>query len=86
MPRLDKETKERIKKLDYKDLQDIVISLATKEKTAYEYILLNYLDKESGEQDLFEATKADLEIIFQCRLVKKKIQVVNYEFFEMFLF
>jgi hypothetical protein len=79
MPRLDKETKERIKKLDYKDLQDIVISLASKEKTAYDFILLNYLDKESGEQDLFEATKADLEIIFRKRHkgFSEELQIAN---------
>lgn len=79
MPRLDKETKERIKRLDYKDLQDIVLSLASKEKTAYDYILLNYLDKESGEQDLFEVTKADLEIIFRKRHkgFSQELQIAN---------
>ncbi len=64
MPRLDKETKERIKQLDYKDLQDIVIKLAAKEKTVYDYILINYLDKEQGEKELFEKTIADLEELF----------------------
>jgi hypothetical protein len=79
MPKLDKETKEQIKRLDYKDLQDIVISLASKEKTAYDYILLNYLDKESGEQDLFEATKADLEFIFRKRHkgFSEELQIAN---------
>lgn len=79
MPRLDKQTKERIKRLDHKDLQDIVISLASKEKMVYNYILLNYLDKESGEQDLFEATKADLEIIFRKRHkgFSEELQIAN---------
>ena len=67
MPRLDKETKDRIKGLDHKSLQNIVIALASKEKSVYDYILLNYLDKESGEQDLFNETKADLEVIFRKR-------------------
>ena len=65
MPRLDKETKEQIKKLNHSDLQDIVLKLASKDKSVYDYILANYLDKEYGEKDLFEATKVDLEIIFQ---------------------
>lgn len=65
MPRLNKETRERIRELNNKDLQDIVISLASKEKSAYDFILINYLDRESGEQDLFKATKADLDIIFR---------------------
>lgn len=79
MPRLDKETKERIKRLKHKDLQDIIISLASKEKTAYDYILLNYLDNEYGEQDLFEATKSDLEIIFRKRHkgFSEELQVAN---------
>ena len=67
MPRLDKETKERIKKLEYKELQDIVLKLASKEKPVYDYIFTKYLDKESGEKELFEATKADLEILFRKR-------------------
>ncbi len=64
MPRLNKETKERIRKLDYKDLQDIVIALASKDKAAYDYILLNYLDKENAEEDLFEETRDDLDFLF----------------------
>lgn len=65
MPRLDKATKEHIRKLPAKDLQDIVMHLASKDKFAYDYILVNYLDKELGEEELFEQTRADLEIIFR---------------------
>ncbi|MCW3804931.1 hypothetical protein [Plebeiibacterium marinum] len=67
MPRLDKETKERIRKLDYKELQDIVIKIASKEKSVYDFILVNYLDKKIGEKELYEATKVDLEILLQKR-------------------
>ncbi|MDY0077001.1 MAG: hypothetical protein RBR87_06960 [Bacteroidales bacterium] len=67
MPRLDKETKERIKELELKDLQEIVSKLVSKEQSVYEYIFANYLDKEFGEKELFEKTKADLEIIFDKR-------------------
>lgn len=64
MARLYKETKEQIKELDYKDLQDIVISLVSKYKVAYNFVLVKYLDKSGGELELFEATKADLDAIF----------------------
>ena len=67
MPRLDKETIARIKKLEFKELQDIVLKLASKEKSLYDYVFANYLDKEFGEKELFETTKADLEIIFRKR-------------------
>lgn len=79
MPGLDKETKERIKRLNLKDLQDIVLSLASKEKKAYDFILINDLDKEFGEQDLFEATKADLEMIFRKRHkgFSEELQIAN---------
>ncbi len=79
MPKLDKQTKEQIKGLAYKDLQDIVVSLASKEKKVYDYILINYLDKEYGEQELFEETKEDLEIIFRKRYkgFSEELQLAN---------
>lgn len=64
MPRLNKETKEQIKQLDIKSLQEIVVKLATKDKMAFDFIKVNYLDKEFGEQDLFEEAKSDLLDIF----------------------
>ena len=64
MPRLDKATKDRIKALEYAELQEIVLKLSSKEKSVYDYVFANYLDKEFGEKELFEAAKADLEIIF----------------------
>jgi glutathione S-transferase len=65
MPKLDKETKERIRQLDLKSLQEIVLKLASKDKAVYHYLLINYLDKTHGEQQLFEETKADLDFITQ---------------------
>lgn len=65
MPRLSTDTKEQIKSLPVKDLQQIVLKLAAKEKSVYDYILVNYLDKEAGEQELFEEAKADLDRLFR---------------------
>ncbi len=64
MPRLDKETRERIRQLEPKELQEIVLKLASKEKSVYDFVVINYLDKEFGETDLFERTKAELETTF----------------------
>lgn len=64
MPRLTKETKERIKNLEVNALQEIVLKLAASEKTAYDYIFFNYLNKETGEKELLEQTKSDLEFLF----------------------
>ncbi|MDD2386442.1 MAG: hypothetical protein PHP52_06625 [Bacteroidales bacterium] len=79
MPRLDKETKEKIKKLECKELQDIVIKLASKEQSVYDYVFANYIDKEFGEQELFERTKDDLDIIFQKRYkgFAEQLQMAN---------
>jgi hypothetical protein len=38
--------------------------MASKDKMVYDYIMINYLDKEFGEELLFEETKADLQKIF----------------------
>lgn len=67
MPRLSTEVKERIKQLSHADLQQIVLKIAAKEKSVYDFLLVNYLDKESAEQSLFDRTKADLEVLFQKR-------------------
>lgn len=67
MPRIDAEIKEQIKKLDYHVLQEILIKLASKEKSVYDFLLVNYLDKELAERELFEDTKGDLEVIFRKR-------------------
>lgn len=79
MPRLDRETKEQIRQLAHEDLQDIVVKLAAKEKWAYDFIFVNYLDKELGEKDLFEETKADLESIFWKRYkgFSEQLQLAN---------
>lgn len=64
MPRLSTEVKEQIKQLSHADLQQIVLKVVAKEKSVYDFILVNYLDKASGEQELFEKTKDDLNALF----------------------
>jgi hypothetical protein len=67
MSRLSAEIKEQIKNLSRKELEDIVLKTATKEQTILDFITINYLDKETGEKELFEKAKADLDIIFNKR-------------------
>lgn len=64
MPRLSKEIKEHIKALPKETLEKIVIKLASKDKWAYNFIEINYLNKETGEQELFEQTKNELSALF----------------------
>ena len=64
MPRLTNETKEQIKSLTRSELQQIVLKLAAKEKIAYDFIKVNYLDKDYGEQELYDKTKTDLDLLF----------------------
>lgn len=63
MPRLSSEIKEQIKNLDTKELQEIVLKMAAKEKLVYDFVVTNYLNKEYGEEELFEETKDDLEML-----------------------
>ena len=67
MPRLPAEIKEQIKNLSRKELEEIVLKSASKEQTILDYIMINFLDNETGETDLFERAKADLDIIFNKR-------------------
>jgi hypothetical protein len=64
MPRLSKEVKEQIKGLSLAELQQIVLKIAAKEKSVYDFLLVNYIDKGSAEQELFEKTKIDLDFLF----------------------
>ncbi len=64
MPRLSIEVKNQIKGLSRQDLEQIVLKIAAKEQSAFDFILVNYLEKEEGEKDLFEKTKSDLDVLF----------------------
>lgn len=79
MPRLNAEIKDQIKKLDYRELQEIVIKLASKEKMVFDFLIANYLDKETGEKELFDKTKDDLDIIFGKRYkgFSEQLQLAN---------
>jgi hypothetical protein len=54
----------QINQLSKKELEKLVLKAAAKDKIFHDYLLVNYFDKEYGEQDLFEQAKRDLEILF----------------------
>jgi hypothetical protein len=52
--------KEQVNELSKKELVDIVLKLAGK-RYNYEYLLVNFLDKDGGEQTLYEEAKEDID-------------------------
>lgn len=64
MPRLSVEEKKQISDLTREELEEIVIKLAAKEKIVYDFITVNYLNKEYGEEDLYEEALEDLDFLF----------------------
>ena len=64
MPRIKKEDKEAIKELPHNELVKIVTKLISKDKSAYDYLYINYLNKEDGENDLYMETLASIKTCF----------------------
>jgi len=79
MPRLPADIKELIKNLSRKELEEIVLKSASKEQSILNFIIINYLDKETGEKELFEKAKADLDVLFVKRYKGQveQIQLAN---------
>ncbi len=55
----------QIVQLSKKELEKLVLKAAAKDKTFHDYLLVNYFEKEHGEQDLFEQAKDELEFLFR---------------------
>lgn len=54
----------QISNLSKKELEKLVLKAAQRDKEFHDFLLVNYFDKEFGEQDLFEKAKEDLEVLF----------------------
>ena len=54
--------KEQVNELSKKELVEIVIKLSAK-KPNYDYLLINYLDKDGGEQSLYDEAIEDIEAL-----------------------
>lgn len=64
MPEISNTSSSQIANLSKKELEKLVTKAAVKDKSFDDYLLVNYFEKEYGEQDLFETTKADLDNLF----------------------
>lgn len=73
MPRDKAILKEQVNELSKKELVDIVLKLATK-RYNYEFLLVNFLDKDSGELTLFEEAKEDIDKLFEKAFKGRTIQ------------
>lgn len=73
MPRDKAILKAQVNELSKKELVDIVLKLAGK-RYNYEYLLVNFLDKDGGEQTLFEEAKEDIDKLSQKEYKGRTIQ------------
>ena len=55
----------QIGNLSKKDLEKLLLKAAAADKGFHDYLLVNYFDKEYGEQDIFEKAKEDLDLLFR---------------------
>jgi len=65
--------KEQVSELSKKELVDIVMKLAGK-RYNYEFLLVNFIDKEGGEQTLFEEAKEDIDKLCQKEYKGRSVQ------------
>ena len=65
MPKLTADRKKEIKALSKTDLEKIVLKCAGRDKYWYEFIYVNFLNPEYGEQDLVEDYKLELDKLSQ---------------------
>ncbi len=79
MPKISTEIKNRIATISKTELEKIIIKMAAKDKAVFDYLLVNYLEKETGENDLFEETKMDLDSLFRksYKGFSKELQLAN---------
>lgn len=64
MSKLTADLKEQVKSLSRANLEKVVLKLAAKDKMVRDYLVINFLDRESGESDLIDEAKSDLNKLF----------------------
>lgn len=69
----------KISSLTKKELEKLVLKAAAKDKSFHDYLLVNYFDKEFGEQDLFEQAKSEINLLFTKRYkgFSEELQLAN---------
>ncbi|ADQ79926.1 hypothetical protein Palpr_1787 [Paludibacter propionicigenes WB4] len=73
MPRDKAILKEQLAQLSKNELAEMVLKLAGK-RYNYEFLLVNFLDKDGGEQTLFEEAREDIDQLFQKEFKGRTIQ------------
>ena len=63
MAKLTPELKNKISQLSKQELEKLVTKAAGSSKSFYDYLILNYIDKDSGEDELFEEKMNEIESI-----------------------
>jgi len=61
MAKINENIKNGIKSLTHEELEKLVLKAAVKSRAFHDYLVVNYIDKESGEKELFEKAKADID-------------------------
>jgi len=71
--------KAEIGRLSRKDLEKLVLKAASMNKQFRDYLLVNYLDEEHGEQGLFEEAKKDVTALYQKKYkgASEELQLAN---------
>mgnify|MGYP003401039606 FL=1 len=79
MAKINPIIKDKIESLEKKELQKLVLKAASTSKQFHDYLLINYIDKEYGEQDLFDAAKSDLYMLYRksYKGYSKELQLAN---------
>lgn len=52
-----------ISNLSKKELEKLVLKAAANDKSFHDYLLVNYFDKEFGEEDLYDQAKSDIDFL-----------------------
>jgi len=55
MPRISAEMKKQIQLLSKQELEKLILKAASMDKGFHDYLLINHIDKEYGEKDLYES-------------------------------
>lgn len=64
MAKPDDKIKEKIKTLSREVLEKLVIKAASNDKVFFDYLLVNYIDREEGEKELYRQAISDLDSLF----------------------
>ncbi len=79
MANISTDIKERIKTFSREELEKLLLKAVSKHKGFHDYLLVNYLDKASGEKDLYHQAEIDLNQLFLKRYkgFSEELQLAN---------